>query len=193
MINDQMNKIYFPLHMNDLQARLNFKRIDEEEIEIGGAKVSVMFVNHPSFAIGYRISQNGKSLVYISDNEPFDPDVAQSLRNVDERIVREYTRSEGDSNQRLYDFVRGADLLIHDATYTPEEYAERNGWGHSPYTFTLKVAAKGNVKHLILFHHDPSHTDVDLDAIYAKVKTEMQTQKYTFECTSAMEGMELVL
>ena len=193
MINDQMNKIYFPLHMNDLQAKLNFLRINDEPLNIGGAKIEVMYVNHPSFALGYRISQNGKKLVYISDNEPFDPDVAHSLRNVDARIVEEYSRSNGDPNQRLYDFVRDADVLIHDATYTPEEYAERNGWGHSPYLFTLKVAAMGKVKRLVLFHHDPTHTDSDIDVIYEKCKQEIQRCKYSFECVAAMEGMEIVL
>jgi ribonuclease BN (tRNA processing enzyme) len=193
MLTDQMNKIYFPLQMNDLQAKLNFQRVGEEAIEVYGAKVQTMYVNHPFFALGYRITYGGKTLVYISDNEPFDKKLAHHFRNVDHDIVAEYERSNGDPNQRLYDFVRGADLLIHDATYTPEEYKERQGWGHSHYSFTLNVAAMGGVKRLALFHHDPSHSDADIDRIYEKCKEEMHSKKYTFECFPAREGMEVVL
>ncbi|MFI5250936.1 MAG: MBL fold metallo-hydrolase [Bacteroidota bacterium] len=192
MITDQMNKIYFPLQMNDLRAKLNFQRVTEEnEINVFGAKIQILYVNHPSFALGYRINENGKSIVYISDNEPFDPELASRFHNVDRKIVEKYMQSDGDPNQRIYDFVRGADILIHDSTYTPDEYNERQGWGHSHYLFTLKIAAVGKVKKLILFHHDPSHTDDDVDAIYSQCKAEMKKNHYTFECVAATEGMVL--
>lgn len=193
MLTDQMNKIYFPLAMNDLQARMRFQAIDEGTFAIGGCTVTAMLVNHPSFAFGYRITENGKSVVYISDNEPFDPALARKFRNVEQRIIDAYERSTGDPNQRLYDFVSGADLLIHDATYTPEEYHDRNGWGHSHYLFTLKVAAEGNVKKLVLFHHDPSHSDADMDAIVARCGMEHRRCRYTFELLTAMEGMEIIV
>ncbi len=191
MISDQMNKVYFPIQLNELKAKLSFRPIEEEEFGVFGAKVQSMYVNHPTFAIGYRISQSGKTLVYISDNEPFDRKVAQAIRNVDKVIVDKFLHADGDPNQRIFDFVRNADVLIYDATYTPEEYVDRVGWGHSHYLFTLKVAAEGNVKKLVLFHHDPAHGDDKVDDILRKCKNEIRTRRYQFECVAAAEGMEL--
>ena len=193
MISDQMNKVYFPVQLNELKATLRFCRVEEEEFSVFGARVQTIYVNHPSFAIGYRITSGGKSVVYISDNEPFDRKVAQGIRNVDKVIVDKFLRAQGDPNQRVFDFVRGADILIHDATYTPEEYVDRVGWGHSHYLFTLKVAAEGNVKKLVLFHHDPAHGDDKVDDILRKCKNEIRIRRYQFECVAAAEGMELVV
>ncbi|MBI1804455.1 MAG: MBL fold metallo-hydrolase [Ignavibacteriae bacterium] len=193
MISDQMNKVYFPIQLNELKAKLNFHPIKEEEFTVFGAKVQTLYVNHPTFAIGYRISQGGKTLVYISDNEPFDRKVAQAIRNVDKIIVDKFLRANGDPNQRIFDFVHGADVLIHDATYTPEEYVDRVGWGHSHYLFTLKVAAEGAVKKLVLFHHDPAHGDDKVDDILRKCKNEIRMRRYGFECVAAAEGMEITI
>ena len=191
MIADQMNKIYFPVQLNELKADIKFRRVGEGEFKISTATIKTIYVNHPSFAIGYRISHAGKSLVYISDNEPFDRQVAHAIRNVEKVVVDEYDRVNGDPNQRVFDFVRGADVLIHDATYTPEEYVDRVGWGHSHYLFTLRVAAEGEVKRLILFHHDPSHSDEKVDDILRKCEKEIRNRKYTFDCLAASEGLEL--
>ncbi len=191
MISDQMNKIYFPIQLNELKATIKFRRVEEEEFEVFGARVRTMFVNHPTFAVAYRIFHGGKSLVYISDNEPFDRKVAQAMRNVEKSIVEKFSRTPGDPNQRIYDFVRNTDVLIHDATYTPEEYVNRVGWGHSHYLFTLNVAAQGNVKRLVLFHHDPAHNDEKVDEILRKCKKEIKNRQYDFDCVAAAEGLEI--
>ncbi len=191
MISDQMNKIYFPVQLNELKANLKFRKVQEESLDVFGAKVQTIFVNHPSFAIGYRITYEGKTLVYISDNEPFDRRVAEAMRNVEKVIVEKYTVARGDPNKRIFEFVRDADVLIHDATYTPEEYVNRVGWGHSHYLFTLKVAAEGNVKQLILFHHDPAHNDEKVDDILRKCQNEIRNRHYEFKCVAAVEGMEM--
>jgi ribonuclease BN (tRNA processing enzyme) len=94
-------------------------------------------------------------------------------------------------NQRIFDFVSGADVLIHDTTYTPEEYLDRVGWGHSHYLFTLKVAAEGKVKNLVLFHYDPSHNDDKVDEIYQKCLNEIKNRKYNFKCHASYEGLEI--
>ncbi len=193
MISDQMNKIYFPIQLNELKATVKFCRVGEEEISVFDSCVTTLYVNHPSFAIGYRISHGGKSLVYISDNEPFDRKASHAARNVEKVIMDKFARSEGDPNQRIFDFVRNADVLIHDATYTPEEYIDRVGWGHSHYLFTLKVAAEGKVRRLVLFHHDPAHDDQKVDEILRKCRKEIRTQKYNFDCVAAAEGMEIEL
>ncbi|MBI4810243.1 MAG: hypothetical protein HY800_02120, partial [Ignavibacteriales bacterium] len=118
---------------------------------------------------------------------------ALAMRNVEKVIVEKYSHSKGDPNQRIFDFIQGADILIHDATYTPEEYVDRVGWGHSHYLFTLKAAAEGKVKRLVLFHHDPAHSDEKIDDIVKTCKKEIRNRNYKFDCIAAAEGMELEL
>lgn len=192
MIASQMDKTFFPVQLNELKAKIRFLPLREETIPVYEGTLSSLYVNHPAFALGFRLNVGGRSLVYISDNEPFDREVAESLKNVDRHIVELYQRQQGDPNQRLFDFVRGADILIHDATYTPEEYVDHVGWGHSDYLFALKVASEADVKTLILFHHDQSRTDEGVDQILRLCRREIETRKYRFDCVAAAEGMELV-
>lgn len=191
IIADQMNRIYFPVQLSELKAKINFRPIGEEEFTIFGAHVRTMYVNHPGFTVGYRLEYKGKSLVYISDNEPFDKEVAGHMSNFEKIVQEKYAAVPGDPNQRVFDFAKDADILIHDCTYTPEEYVDKVGWGHSHYLFTLKVAAEANAKHLILFHHEPNHNDDKVDDILDKAKKEIRTKKFTFQCTAAREGMEI--
>ena len=76
-------------------------------------------------------------------------------------------------------------------TYTPEEYVNHVGWGHSHYLFSLKIADEAGVKRLILFHHDQTHTDDKVDEILSKCLGEIRNRNYKFECIAAVEGMEL--
>ena len=153
----------------------------------------MIYVNHPGFALGYRIEYKGKSIVYISDNEPFDKAVAASASNFEPKVVAKFMNQGGDHNQRIFDFCRNADVLIHDATYTPEEYVDRVGWGHSDYLFALRVAAEANVKKLYLFHHDQNHSDDKVDDILKKCKKEIKSRGYKFECEAAIENTTIVI
>ena len=186
-----MDKVYFPIQLNELKARINFHPVKEETIKIFDASLTSCYVNHPSFALGYRLDAGGRSLVYISDNEPFDREVAKSLKNVDKVIVEKYLESKGDPNQRVFDFARGADILIHDSTYTPEEYVNHVGWGHSHYLFALKTAAEAGAKRLVLFHHDQTRSDGEIDEILRACKKEIRHRNYKFDCVAAAEGLEL--
>jgi phosphoribosyl 1,2-cyclic phosphodiesterase len=191
MIAYQMDKVYFPIQLNELKANIQFRPIREETIAVFNATLSAIYVNHPAFALGYRLSVDGHSMVYISDNEPFDREVAKSVKNLDKAVVQRYLEEKGDPNQRIFDFARGADVLIHDSTYTPEEYVNHVGWGHSHYLFSLKVADEARVKKLVLFHHDQAHTDEKVDEIVARCNKEIATRNYEFECVAAAEGMEV--
>lgn len=191
MISHLMDKVYFPIQFHELNAKITFRPVKEETTEVFDATVRCCYVNHPVSALGYRIERGGKSLVYISDNEPFDREVARSLKNVDKAVVDRFSETRGDPNQRIFDFARGADVLIHDSTYTPEEYVNHVGWGHSHYLFSLKVAAEAQVKRLVLFHHDQTHTDDRIDDIVRKCAREIKTKSYRFECVAAAEGLEM--
>jgi phosphoribosyl 1,2-cyclic phosphodiesterase len=189
IISDQMNHIYFPVQLHDLKAKIHFVPVREEgEMMIHDAKVKMIYVNHPGFTVGYRIESRGKTLVYISDNEPFDRAAAANLTNFEAVVKEKFYTEDGDPNQRIFDFCNDADVLIHDATYTPEEYLDRVGWGHSHYLFTLRVAAEANVKRLYLFHHDQNHSDDKVDDILKKCKKEVKSRGYKFECDAAIEN-----
>ena len=102
-----------------------------------------MALNHPGNAIGFRIEWNGRSACYITDTE-------HPRHGLDQDLVR---------------FVHGTDMLIYDATYTPEEYASRVGRGHSTWAVGADIADAASVGQLVLFHHDPDHDDAMMDDI----------------------------
>ncbi len=191
IVADQMDRVYFPVKLSELKANIKFLQVGEEEFKIYDATVQTIYVNHPGFTLGYRITFNNKTIVYISDNEPFDREVTPYLLNWEKEVVERFNNISGDPNKRIFDFVKGADLLIHDTTYTPEEYIEKVGWGHSHYLFTLRIAHEGKAKRLLLFHHDHMHTDNMIDEIYNHCKNEIKKRKYKFNLLVAAEGMEL--
>jgi len=190
IISEQMNRIYFPVQLHDLKAKIKFVPIREEgEMKVHDALVKMIYVNHPGFSLGYRVEYKGKSLIYISDNEPFDRASAASMSNFEPKVKEKFmSDNNGDPNQRIFDFCRGADVLIHDTTYTPEEYIDRIGWGHSDYLFSLRLAAEANVRRLYIFHHDQNHSDEKVDDILKKCKKEIRSRGYKFECEAAVEN-----
>lgn len=140
----QMQPPNFPVPLDALCASLDFRSIEAgDEIGIGAATVRTAMLNHPQGCLGYRITFNGASLVYATDNEQF---------------------GRGRLNPHLLDLAHDAQVLILDAQYTDDEYEGRRGparcgWGHSTVTEACRVAAEAGVEQLVLFHHDPSHTD----------------------------------
>jgi phosphoribosyl 1,2-cyclic phosphodiesterase len=194
IIAEQMNKIYFPIQLHELNAKIHFQPIgDGERIDVSGAVVKTMYVNHPGFTVGYRLEYKGKTVVYISDNEPYDRTAAKRLTNFEQAVKEKFEVTKGDPNQCVYDFCQNADLLIHDATYTPEEYIDRVGWGHSHYLFTMQIAVEANVQRLYLFHHDQNHSDDKVDEILKKCKKEIKSRGYKLECEAAVENSQLTI
>ncbi len=190
IIAEQMNKIYFPVKLSELQAQINFMPVKEGSIRVFDAEVQTFFVNHPGFTIGYRINYNKKSLVYISDNEPYSRETARLFTNGEPDVLKLFENYQGDPNNRVVDFIKGADVLIHDSTYTPEQYSDHIGWGHSHYLYTLRVAAEAGAKKLCLFHYDPVLDDTAIDEIVKKCRKEMKKMGYSFEFCAAREGEE---
>ena len=190
LIAEQMNKIYFPVKLSELQAQINFVPVKEDTVKVFDAEVKSFFVNHPGFTLGYRINFNNKSLVYISDSEPYSRETSQLFTNGEPEVLKLFENYKGDPNHRVIDFIRKADVLIHDSTYTPEQYSEHIGWGHSHYLYTLRVAAEAEVKKLCLFHYDPILDDDTIDGLVRKCRKEMKKMKYSFELCAAKEGEE---
>lgn len=186
IIKDQMKSAYFPVELSDMPASVGFKRLYEGKFKISGARVETMYLNHPGFALGYRVESEGKSVVYVSDNEPYP--IEQTDDPAYEGMVY-----KGKNNYRIIDFSRDTDLLIHDCQYTPDEYKSKVGWGHSPYDYVAEIAWKARVKRLAIYHHDPAHDDAFVDSIVESVRKLLHEKGADVLCFGAKEGMEIQL
>lgn len=142
----------FPIDLSDIPAEVTFHNVPDEPWEIGGATVAAAPVVHRGPTLGYRIEADGAVLAYIPDHEP-------ALGGLDGRGP-EWTSGGG--------VALGADVLLHDSQYFEPEYVERVGWGHSSVADALMFARLLAVERLLLFHHDPLHTDDDLDDLGAR-------------------------
>ncbi|HSL16018.1 MAG TPA: MBL fold metallo-hydrolase [Actinomycetota bacterium] len=144
----------FPVYLPDVLARVEFHDAPEGDWVLGDARVTSHQIMHQGSTVGYRIEDSGRTLAYLTDHEPaLGGDLAEMS---DEWISG-------------YEIARGADVLVHDCQYTPEEYAERVGFGHSSTEHVAMFARRTDVGRLILFHHDPMHTDDELDAMRERV------------------------
>jgi phosphoribosyl 1,2-cyclic phosphodiesterase len=186
----QMNKIYFPVGLSELDSKIDFIPMKENTVRIEGAKVQSFYVNHPGFTIGYRITHDNKSLAYVSDNEPFGEQGFDLFKNGEAEVLKIFRDYDGNPSDRILDFISGVDVLIHDTTYTPELYSNHVGWGHSHFLHTLELASEAGVKNLFLFHYDPSLTDEDVDNMLARSAKEMKRVNYSFKLFASREGLE---
>lgn len=191
IISMQMNPIYFPVAVEDMGAKLEFRNIQEERLMVDGVTVDTKYMNHPGYTLGFRFSYGGKSIVYISDNEPFTNPFEEKKGDKSSAEISLEDRFEhfvDDKEASLVQFISNADLLIHDTQYFPEEYLQRITWGHSPYTYTVDLAVKGKVKQLVLFHHDPDHDDETVSQIAELSNQRLAEKNYPIPCIPAREG-----
>jgi phosphoribosyl 1,2-cyclic phosphodiesterase len=163
ILEGQMAIPYFPVDFKFLPAKRKFVSIMDQEFHFGDTTVTNFALNHPQGCHGYRLQQGNRSLVFASDLEHGEPDF--------DRI--------------LLAAAEGADTLIFDAQFTPEEYPQHRGWGHSTWLEATRVAKQAGVKRLILYHHDPGHSDTKMREILAQAR-----QKFP-ETSIATEGEEI--
>ncbi|MFO7871578.1 MAG: MBL fold metallo-hydrolase [Kiritimatiellia bacterium] len=180
ILRGQMDMNYFPVNLNALAADMSIIEFSEPAIEIGPVKVEWQEqVSHPGGSVRYRLSVGEKTAVYASDIE-LDGMLSPDASTDDPKPADQYR-----------EFIRGCDLLVADAQYTPEEYRDRKGWGHSSIPTVLDVAYEQGVKQLALFHHEPQHSDVQLDKLavrYARGYASLEPPMAVFW---AREGMTL--
>ncbi|MCB0286248.1 MAG: MBL fold metallo-hydrolase [Calditrichaeota bacterium] len=192
IIEMQMDPIYFPVAIEDMSATVNFVTISEQSLRVEGVDIQTKFLNHPGYTLGYRFDYQGKSIVYISDNEPFPQPKYKSKTGSDlENRFENFMDNKEEID--LINFISEADVLIHDTQYFPEEYEDRVSWGHSPYTYTVDIAVRGRVKQLILFHHDPDHDDTAVDLMVELSRRRLLKHQYDIPCKAAQEGDVIVL
>jgi phosphoribosyl 1,2-cyclic phosphodiesterase len=180
ILRQQMDPAVFPVPLDALSASLTVQQVDMDEFSIGEFRVRTMKLRHPGTTLGFRLTpaSGGPSMAYVTDNELGSGgqyDVPMSWR-------RDFVT-----------FLKGVDLLIHDAMYTPKELEEHRGWGHSTHEEAVTLAHDAGVKKLVLFHHEPEHDDKAMDALLAAARTFAKTREAAVEVIAAQEGMKVSL
>ena len=183
----QMDYSYFPISTKQLMSNITYHDLNETQFSVGDVKITTKIMNHPIICLGYRFEFNGKTVVYTGDNEPYydvlsDPDQSEEERAENRSIIDE-------SNARTVDFARDADLLIADSQYTPEEYPNHLGWGHSTWQDSITMATRAHVKKLVLFHHEVTRRDAEMDNFLQTARQYAKTQGSPVEILAAMEGL----
>lgn len=143
-----MRPPWFPFRARDVAGALRFADAGDDDFPLGDAKVRSRWIRHTGPTLGFRVEWHGAAVAYVSDHGPGvtdEPDL-----HVPAAVL---------------DLCDGVDLLIHDSQHTCAEYADRRHWGHSTVDYAVHVARESGARRLALFHHCPSHTDDDLDAL----------------------------
>jgi len=184
----QMEYTYFPVDLAQLPAAITYHDLTEGTHTIGGARVVTQFLNHPAVTLGYRVEADGVVVVYLVDHEPYSDELwrAGAERGRIESILH-------DGDRRHARFMAGADLVIHDAQYTPEEYPAKKTWGHSTYDYVVQIAAAAGVRRVALTHHDPEHDDDFVADIERKARALALRLGTGLEVFCAYEGCELAI
>ncbi|MBI1912691.1 MAG: MBL fold metallo-hydrolase [Deltaproteobacteria bacterium] len=175
IISKTMSSPYFPIELEDINADISFLGMGHKNYAIGSVKISTIPLSHPNQGVGYKLEEDGKTFVFLTDNElthhhPFGLGYADYAK-----------------------FSKGADLLFHDAEYSREEYKETVGWGHSVYLDTLNLALDAGVKALGLFHLNQERTDDEVDRIQAECRKIVAERGSKMECFAVATGMEFKL
>lgn len=184
----QMEYTYFPVQLNQLPGEITYHDLTEGIHSIGGARVATQFLNHPAMTLGYRIEADGVVVVYLVDHEPY---ADQLWRAGAEPGHIDSILHDGD--RRHATFMADADLVIHDAQYTPEEYATKKNWGHGTYDYVVQIAAAAGVRQVALTHHDPGHDDDFVADIEQKARALAVQIGTGLDVFCAYEGCELVI
>lgn len=174
----QMEHSYFPVKLRELRSRIHYTELDEGFFRVGDVLVETQYLNHTAPTIAYRMSSGGATVAYVTDHEPFwSPTGRVSQHPGDERHIA---------------FMRGADLVIHDAQYTEEEYRGKIGWGHASIDYAVDVCLAADVRRLVLFHHDPTHDDATVERMESSARARAAARGI-LEVLAAREGLELQL
>ncbi len=163
---------FFPVELAEFRGEVVFRDTWDEDFAVGAAKVTARSVPHPGNTLGFRVEAEGKVVTYIPDHQaPLD------RRSVTDGVL---------------ELCQGADLLIHDAQYTDEEFVERANWGHSTVPFAVRVAAEAGVRRLLFSHHDPAHTDRDIEKLVSRGR-KLADARALQDVSAAREGMTVDL
>ncbi len=176
----QMEAPYFPVTLEELGADIRYHELVEGELQIEDVHVTTRYLNHPALTLGYRLCADGTTLVYACDHEPHARELAAGRHPLGPRDLDHAA------------FLRGADLVIHDAQFTPEEYEQRIGWGHSTGEYAARMCQTAGARALALTHHDPRRHDDEVDRIVHTVRASLDDAS-ALEIFAAADGQQYTL
>ncbi|OGP12585.1 MAG: metal-dependent hydrolase [Deltaproteobacteria bacterium GWA2_54_12] len=176
IISKTMTAPYFPIEFEDINAEISFLKMKHKDYSIGSVNINTIPISHPNQGVGYRLEENGKSFVFLTDNE------------------LTFHHPFGLGYDEYVKFCQGADLLFHDAEYTREEYeTQTRGWGHSVFLDTLQLALDAGVKSLGLFHQNQDRTDDQVDKMVEECRGFIKKKGSSLECFAVATGTEITL
>ncbi|MDR1024369.1 MAG: MBL fold metallo-hydrolase, partial [Treponema sp.] len=191
-IGAQLSYRYWPVRLDELSAHIEYEELKQGSYDLGnGLRLVTKYLNHPNLCLGYRFEYEGKSIVTAFDTEPyynlFTTDKNDPAYN--EEAAREGEQAAAMENRQMMEFIRGADVLVYDTSYTEKEYESHKGWGHSSYEIAIVNSLKAGVKKLICFHHEPRRSDQELAALETEFRSRYASEP--LEIIMAREGMTI--
>ena len=174
-LRDQMSPLHFPVRFEEMAGLRPMEELGAINNTLGSVAVATFPLNHPGGCTGFRLDIQGKSIAYLPDHEPFGAATPQALA----------------SQRALKGFLKDVDLLVLDTQYTAEEYTARRGWGHGSLPESVDLAVAANARELVLFHHDPSHHDGQIDAILAMARQRATGTRLTIIAAQEGETIDL--
>jgi len=175
-----MSSSYFPVDLRDMAAKLDFVEMVGQPYVCETVNIQTTFTNHPGMDVAYRFSAAGRSVTYLTDHETY-------------QMMNQKTDFARAQDEIIENFCRGTDLLICDSQYTDEEYKIKRGWGHSRYQDSVHLALASGAARLALFHHDPSHSDEQLEKMLADSLQIIRDSGKNLDCFMAREGQQIEL
>ena len=178
----QFEAPYFPIDATALQATFTHgcacnRAFCDHTLPFSDRSIECHSIplNHPNGGYGFKFVEDGKTFVFLTDNE-----------------IR-FQHAKGPSRDVFVNECRGADVLFHDAQYTEVEYSGKRGWGHSTYMDAVDLAMESGVKRLGLFHHDPEHSDEDIDREVDECRNRIHSAGSDLDCFACADGMVVEL
>jgi phosphoribosyl 1,2-cyclic phosphodiesterase len=175
VINEVMKQPFFPIGLKDINADIKFDKNLNNKFSIGSINVESIFVSHFGGCLGYKFIEDGKSFVFMTDNE----------------LGFQHPGSKG--NNEFLKFAQNADLLFHDGEYTKDEYKQKVTWGHSSISDVLEFAQKAKVGRLGLFHLNQDRTDKQMDKIVNECQVELKKNNSNIDCFAVACNFEISL
>jgi phosphoribosyl 1,2-cyclic phosphodiesterase len=192
ILKGQMATPFFPVKLYDLPGKIDIKKLNTMEFNVGKVQVRAKPMNHPGMCVGYRLFTSSGSVAYLPDTEPYDAFKLHSSKS--HLLSPEQVRKRADKERAaLVEFLHETDVLLLDTQYTDEEYQEHVGWGHGSLSSAVRLALDAQVRKLLLFHHDPNHCDTTIDAMVENARKIIANGRQRLEVEAACEGAEFAL
>jgi phosphoribosyl 1,2-cyclic phosphodiesterase len=178
----QVDRDYFPVQFEDMRAAIEFVTLTPEPVRVGGLTVTWEYTQHPQATVGYKVEADGRAFGYASDNEYL---IGHHGHPREIAIESEWMQP----HRRLTEFLKGVDLLVHEAQYTNAEYATKVRWGHSSVANACVLAKFSGAKRWVVTHHDPEHEDAFLDDKLNVTRQVLRELDHPVEVANGFDGL----